>query len=265
MLRDDPIEELNRFVQNSSDQMLHRLAFAVGEKDGRTVVVLRMRPSRLPPPELVLKAEAYKSYLKLPNLFVPAGKALHPPLRRDMVRRLLADDPAQVVWLAPVDGGPLAPRAASDSRSESPTMGFRPETLPEDAFRPLIDWIDYVLDHEKAPLQAWVQAAQFDFEAFICDEDFAAKPKKPPAPPEPKRARKRAATTGLRRRPSRWSNMWTNRGAGGRKRKKRFSPSKKWRRASCSGGGRSWRGASRRWRAGWTRRSGRRSGRSWRR
>ena len=114
-----------------------------------------------------------------------------------MVRRLLADDPAQVVWLAPVDGGPLAPRAASDSRSESPTMGFRPETLPEDAFRPLIDWIDYVLDHEKAPLQAWVQAAQFDFEAFICDEDFAAKPKKPPAPPEPKRRKKKGGDDGI--------------------------------------------------------------------
>ena len=70
-------------------------------------------------------------------------------------------------------------------------MGFRPETLPEDAFRPLIDWIDYVLDHEKEPLQAWVQAAQFDFEAFICDEDQAARPKKPPSKPEPKRGKKK--------------------------------------------------------------------------
>ena len=174
VLRDDPVEELNRFVQNSDDQMLHRLAFAVGEKDGRQVIVLRTRPSRMPPPELVLRAEAYKPYLKLPNLFVPAGKALHPPLRRDMVRRLLADDPAQVVWLAPLDGG-----------------AFRPETLPEEAFRPLIDWIDYVLEHEKEPLQAWVQAAQFDFEAFICDEDQAARPKKPPSKPEPKRGKKK--------------------------------------------------------------------------
>ncbi len=174
VLRDDAVAELNRFVQNADDQMLHRLAFAVGEKDGRPVVVLRVRHSRLPPPELVLKAEAYKTYLKLPNLFMPAGRLLHPPLRRDMVRRLLADDPAQVVWLAPLDGG-----------------AFRPETLPDDAFRPLIDWIDYVLDHEKTPLQAWVQAAQFDFEAFICDEDAAAKPRKPPAAPEAKRGKKK--------------------------------------------------------------------------
>lgn len=173
VLRDDAVAELNRFVQNSDDQMLHRLAFAVGGKDGRTVIVLRVRHSKLPPPELVLKAEAYKPYLKLPNLFMPAGRLLHPPLRRDMVRQLLAGDPAQVVWLAPLDGG-----------------AFRPETLPEDAFRPLIDWIDYVLDHEKESLHAWVQAAQFDFEAFICDEDAAGRPKKPPAAPDVKRGKK---------------------------------------------------------------------------
>ena len=171
VLRDNAVAELNRFVQNADDQMLHRLAFAVGEKEGWAVVVLRVRPSKLPPPELVLKAEAYKTYLKLPNLFLPAGRLLHPPLRRDVVRKLLAGDPAQVVWLAPLEGN-----------------AFRPESLSEDAFRPLIDWVDYVLDHDKDSLQAWVQAAQFDFEAFVCDEDAEAKPKKPPAP---KRGRKK--------------------------------------------------------------------------
>ena len=40
---------------------------------------------------------------------------------------------------------------------------------------------------------AWVQATRFDFEAFICDEDLAAKPKKPSAPPEPKRGKKKGA------------------------------------------------------------------------
>ena len=175
VLHDDPVAELNRFVQNSDDQMLHRLAFAVGEKDGRSVIVLRTRPSRLPPPELVLRARPYKTYLKLSNLFLPVGVALHPPLRRDMVRKLLAEDPAQVTWLTPLGGG-----------------AFRPETLPEDAFRPLIDWIDYILDHEAEPLQAWIQAAQFDFEAFICDEDLARR-KKPHGPPDRPRDKKKDA------------------------------------------------------------------------
>jgi hypothetical protein len=169
VLRDDPVAELNRFVQNADDQMLHRLAFAVGEKDGRTTIVLRVRQSKMPPPVLVLKADGYKHYLKLTNLFLPVGTVLHPPLRRDQVRKLLADDPAQVTWLLPGANG-----------------SFTPESLPEDGFRPLWDWIDYVLDHEKESLQAWVQASQFDFEPFVCDEDQQAKPKKPPSDAAPK-------------------------------------------------------------------------------
>jgi hypothetical protein len=153
--------------------MLHRLAFAVGEKGGQTTIVLRVRQSKLAPPELVLKAQGYKHYLKLPNLFLPVGTRLHPPLRRDVVRKLLADDTSQVTWLTP----------AGDNGS------FTPEGLPEDAFRPLWDWIDYVLDRDKEALQAWVQAAQFDFEPFICDEEEPpAKPRKPPGE-RPKRDR----------------------------------------------------------------------------
>jgi hypothetical protein len=164
VLRDEPVTELNRFVQNADDSMLHRLAFAVCDNGNGIAIVLRIRPSRLPPPELTLRGEAYKSYLKMSNLFLPAGKGLHPPLRRDMVRKLLADDPAKVFWLAPLGGG-----------------AFRPETLLEDAFRPLMDWVDYVLDHEQEALHAWVQATQFDFESFVCHEDAPAQPKKPSA------------------------------------------------------------------------------------
>jgi hypothetical protein len=167
VLRDNPIEELNYFVQNANDEMLQRLAFAVGDKGGKSgkTIVVRVRQSKQQPPVLVFKnAIAYKHYLKLPNLFLPAGTRLHPPLRRDQVRKLLADDTSQVVWLHPGENG-----------------AFTPESLPEDSFRPLWDWIDYVLDHEKEPLQAWVQAAQFDFEAFVCDEDPSTKPRKPPS------------------------------------------------------------------------------------
>jgi hypothetical protein len=166
VLRDNPIEELNNFVQNANDDSLQRLAFAVGDKeDGKKTIVVRVRQSNKPPPVLVFnKATAYKHYLKLPNLFLPVGTRLHPPLRRDQVRKLLAEDSSQVVWLQPGEKG-----------------SFAPQSLPEDSFRPLWDWIDYVLDHEKEPLTAWVQAAQFDFEPFICDEDPSTKPRKPPS------------------------------------------------------------------------------------
>ncbi|HTU90999.1 MAG TPA: hypothetical protein VMF69_13050, partial [Gemmataceae bacterium] len=163
VLRGEAIDELNRFVQNADDQLLHRLAFAVGAKNGRTIVVLRVRQSKLPPPILVLPAEVYKSHLKLPNLFLPAGYALHPPLRRDVVRKLLADDPSQITWSVLGEKGQ-----------------FAVESLPDDVFRPLTDWVEYVLERDREQLQAWVQAMPFEFEPFVCDEEQPAKPKKPP-------------------------------------------------------------------------------------
>ena len=65
------------------------------------------------------------------------------------MRRHLADDPSVVTWLYPDDGG------------------FTPESLPETAFRPLRDWIDYVLEHDHEALQAWVESARFEFESFV--------------------------------------------------------------------------------------------------
>ncbi len=187
VLLDNPVEELNHFVQNADDQLLHRLAFAVGEHDGKKTIIVRVRQSKLPPPVLVLKALAYRPYLKLPNLFLPCGTRLHPPLRRDQVRKLLADDTSQLVWLLPVGAASRAAPAIPEGESQSPARlagptqengSFTPQHLPEDSFRPLKDWTDYVLDHEKESLQAWIQASQFDFEPFICDEEPQSKPKK---------------------------------------------------------------------------------------
>jgi hypothetical protein len=173
VLAGDGVEELDRFVQNSDDQLLGRLAFAVGEQDGRKTVVVRVRPSRQPPPQLVLGAVGYRHHLKLPNLFLPVGMGLHPPLRRDKARELLAGDVDQVTWLAP-----------------GPDGTFTPQSLPEDAFRPLTDWVDYVLDHDRDALDAWVAAARFDFEDFVCNEDGTPKPRKA-EPPERSRTPKR--------------------------------------------------------------------------
>ena len=86
-----------------------------------------------------------------------------------MVRKLLVEDVSQITWLAP----------AASGGDESPGS-FIPEVLPENVFRPLTDWVDYVLDRDREKLQAWVQAMQFEFEPFICAEDERSKPKKPP-------------------------------------------------------------------------------------
>jgi len=168
VLRDDGADQLDTLVRDSEDSLIQRLSFAVGEHEGERTIVVRVRPSKQPPPVLVLKGQDYRSFSKLPNLFLPRGKALKPPLRRDIVRQMLASDPDQITWLVPHEDGT-----------------FTPESLPDAAFRPLHDWVDYVLDCESASLQAWIEAARFDFQSFICTEDKA-----PGAPKPPSRERK---------------------------------------------------------------------------
>jgi hypothetical protein len=170
VLRDRPLEQLDELVGNADDGMLRGLSFAVAERDGQTVMVLRVRPTKGQPPRPVLDAVSFRSYQKLPNLFVPSGQMLHPPLGRHVVRKLLAEDPAVITWLYPHGDGT-----------------FSPETLPDEAFRPLGDWIDYVLDHDRQALQTWAEAAHFDFEPFICPEDDASKPKKESARARPRK------------------------------------------------------------------------------
>jgi hypothetical protein len=165
VLTEQAVDQLDALVRDADERLMSRLSFAVARENGETVIVLKTRPSKLPPPVLSLaKAHGFKPFWKLPNLFVPVGKRLMPTLRRDAVRKLLADDPAQVVWLMP-----------------GPDGKFTPEVLPDDTFRPLEDWIDYVIDHEHEPLQAWVQATHFDFDSFICTEDQPDRPKPPPS------------------------------------------------------------------------------------
>jgi hypothetical protein len=164
VLRDDPVARLDALVRDAREGLVQRLIFAVGEHEGKPVVVLRVRPSKQPPPQLIIEAEAYCPYLKLDNLFVPVGTRIHPVLRRDAVRKLLADDPEQINWL----------RNDSNRRG-----GFVPERLPDDAFRSLSDWVEYVLDRDRQALSHWVEEFKFDFDPFVCPEEEAPRPRAP--------------------------------------------------------------------------------------
>lgn len=169
VLRNDPLDQLNTFVQNADEQLIQRLTFAVAsDAEGNRVVVLRTRPSKLAPPALPLEnALGFKPFWKLPNLFLPAGKRLHPTLRRDAVRRLLADDPDQVVWLQPDGAG-----------------SFVPESVPDEAFATLDKWVEYVFKvlHPQE-VEDWIKSTRFDFDALPICEPGDPKPK-PDAPDE---------------------------------------------------------------------------------
>lgn len=179
VLRERAEDQIDALVRDADDQLLSRLSFAVGEFEGHKSIVLRVRPSKLPPPVLVLQGRSFRPYLKLSNLFVPCGQRLQPPLRRDALRKLLAEDPARVTWLYPRGEG-----------------GFVPEDLPDQAFQPLANWVDYVIDRERQPLQAWLQAMQFDFEGFICKEDQPSKPRPPSGKEKPSAPLRSAETIG---------------------------------------------------------------------
>ncbi len=167
LLQGDGIDQLERLVQQADDAFVQRLAFAVAERNGARTVIVRARPSRQPPPVLVLEAFRFRPALRLPNLFVPMGSRIQPPLRRDAVAKLLAKDPERITWLMPHGDGT-----------------FTPESLPDLAFRPLAQWVDYVLDHEAKELTAWMGITRFDFEKFVCrDEPVPKKPKAPPTGP----------------------------------------------------------------------------------
>ena len=169
VLRETGIAQLEELVRSAADDLLARLAFAVGAKDGERIVVLRARPSKHGPPVLVLDGIGFRTYLRIPNLFLPVGRRLHPPLRRDAVITLLAADTSRITWLRP-----------------DADRGFTPESLPDQAFRPLPTWIDYILEHDHQAMAAWLGANQFQFEGFICKDD-APKPRKPPAPKQGKK------------------------------------------------------------------------------
>lgn len=165
VLRQHARAALDELVQSSDDLLLSRLSFAVGGTEPDPVIVVRVRPSWQPPPVVILPGVAFRAYLKLPNLFLPVGQRLQPPLRRDAVRQLLAPEAELVTWLYP-----------------HPDNSFTPESLPDSAFRPLADWVEYVLHHERVPLQAWIDSTLFDFERFVCRD--GSKPKAPESPEE---------------------------------------------------------------------------------
>ncbi len=175
VVRDNAAERIEELFRHSDDRLISRLAFAVAspatadsprredatdDKNIEDLIVLRARPSREAPPVLALDAVAFRPFLNLPNLFLPIGWRLQPPLRRDVVAQLLCQDPANVTWLWPEANG-----------------AFTATSIPDAAFRPLSEWVNYIIDRDYSELQASRDSHRFDFESFVCEND------QPPAPP----------------------------------------------------------------------------------
>ncbi|MCS6850050.1 MAG: hypothetical protein NZ700_02635 [Gemmataceae bacterium] len=162
-------EAVEELLRHADDTLVSRLAFAVGEAGGESYILLLARAAKSPP-VLVLPGETYRRFPGLAHLFVPCRRTLQPPLERSVIQQLLAPQADIIVWLQP----------GAEGR-------FTPMRLPESAFRPLADWVEYVIDSEHRAVEAWVQAARFEFESFVCNEPaslWKERTRQPPRPPE---------------------------------------------------------------------------------
>jgi cellulose synthase operon protein C len=156
---DDGLTAVERLVQTLPEAQLDHVLFAVAG----SLVLLRPRPGR-EKLAAALPGRPFARLLELPNLYTPHGLSLEPPLRRERVRTVLAPDADVVTWLEPSGAGLCT------------------VSVPETAFRPLLEWVDYVLDGAATALSPWVQSAQSDFSPYVIAEDAA--PSSAPAAPK---------------------------------------------------------------------------------
>jgi cellulose synthase operon protein C len=184
VLRTDALAQLTSFCRTTNELLLTRFTVAVSAAAGVPCAILRAVRGKGPPPVFLDPAEAYRPLLPFPNLYLPTNARLGPALRRDAVRDALGLRPDRVAWLHRLADG-----------------GFRPESLPETAFRPLSEWVEYkVADAVRRP-EPWAQAYRLDLEPFVERTDPRPLPK--PRPAEPL-AKPRRVGRGLFARASDW-------------------------------------------------------------
>lgn len=179
--------QVEALVRSTPETQLENVLFAVAGE----LVLLRARPGR-EAAAAALPGEPYARVQELPNLFAPAGLTLEPPLRRDRLRAWLAADADLVTWLEPTE------------------HGFRSRAVLEAAFRPLSEWVDYIIDGAAETLTAWARSATFDFAPFIALEDARpsasdaapGRPEAAPASPRPRRPEASKATRDVARQES---------------------------------------------------------------
>src|SRR5262249_30935667 len=149
VLRHRALEQLTDLLRDADDALLAGLQIAITESEAASVVILRAKSARATAPVLLLDAEGYHPYLKLPHLYVPCGRRLRPALRRDRVRELLGDSGQQVIWLV-----------------HRPDGSLMIQSVTEAAFVPLLELVQYFREHAEQRLTPWRQTGVFAFEPF---------------------------------------------------------------------------------------------------
>jgi hypothetical protein len=185
VLRDDALARLTAYCRVTHQQLLARFQVAVSAVEGVPCAVLRAATAQAPPPVFVGPDVSYRLLSQLPNVHVPAGTRLAPAVRRDALRAALAVEPDRVAWLHPLGGG-----------------AFRVESLPESAFAPLPDWVDYRVPTTIPAGRAWTQSHGWELAPFVERAEAVSWPVIPP--PEPPRPIAAPDRLGLLKRTANW-------------------------------------------------------------
>ncbi|WP_157369587.1 hypothetical protein [Zavarzinella formosa] len=167
----DALAQLSRHCRTAGEQTLAAFEVAVTAMDGTPAVLVRCSSSLRNLPVFVANAEAYVSWQKRSNLFLPQGRRLEPPLRRDVVLDTLNMLSDRIYWMAETGSS------------------WRLESVPVDSFHPLSKWVEYRSPQAANVRTVWEQSDDWVTETFV----ERTEPERERRTPEPERTNQRLA------------------------------------------------------------------------
>lgn len=140
-------DSLEDFVASAASELLHGLAFAVGESDSTRRMFLVRRPGHTVTPSFVFEHQAFRRDQRIANLLLPTDRQLVPAVSPETISQLLAPDPARLSWLTCTDAD-----------------RFECLTIADEGLRPLTEFVEYVIESSRADLLDWLNGSVFDLE-----------------------------------------------------------------------------------------------------
>ena len=186
LIREKPFEQLERFAREAGQALVERFRWAVIQAESSPIVLLWARQMKGKPPVAVVDGLGFRTYLKLPQLFVPCGYRLSPPLRRDVVRQLCGEAANDLTLLLPAAQGE-----------------FQTVRAPESAFEPLEGAVEFAIDGAGQALKHATPGKILEWDPFVVEE-AAAKPIALPRIPPRTRLATPAPTAGMLSRLKSW-------------------------------------------------------------
>jgi hypothetical protein len=144
-----PERIVQEFIDSSDDQLINSFLLAFGKFQNQKIAILKVKNRKSVPILVLPKITAYRSLLHLENFLVPIDRDLNPPLRRDIVRKILATNPELIYWLAPIG-----------------EKGFSLQSIPKLAFKPIMEFAEYVVPTQEPETGVWEQSERWSFASF---------------------------------------------------------------------------------------------------